>query len=219
MINILIVDDERSIANLIYDSLSTVGYKCKCVYDGESAAAEIETNKYNLVLLDVMLPKINGFELIEYISQYKVPVIFLTAKADVKDRVHGLRLGAEDYIVKPFDVSELIARIEVVLRRYKLNDEIINISDIIINTSSRSVLKAGVEVDLTFKEYELLLLLIRNKGIALYREIIYEKIWHETYDIDTRTVDLHIQRLRKKLGLENQIQTVYKIGYVFKEQQ
>lgn len=219
MINILIVDDERSIANLIYDSLSTVGYKCKCVYDGESAAAEIETNKYNLVLLDVMLPKINGFELIEYISQYKVPVIFLTAKADVKDRVHGLRLGAEDYIVKPFDVSELIARIEVVLRRYKLNDDIINISDIIINTSSRSVLKAGVEVDLTFKEYELLLLLIRNKGIALYREIIYEKIWHETYDIDTRTVDLHIQRLRKKLGLENQIQTVYKIGYVFKEQQ
>lgn len=216
MINILIVDDEKSIANLIYETLSAVGYRCKCVYDGASAANEIETNVYNLILLDVMLPEINGFELMEYISQFKIPVIFLTAKNAVKDRVKGLKLGAEDYMVKPFDVSELLARVEVVLRRYKLNDEIIMLGDISINTSSRTVLKDGIEVVLTFKEYELLLLLIRNKGIVMYREILYEKVWHEEYNIDTRTVDLHIQRLRKKLGLEKQIQTVYKIGYVFR---
>lgn len=218
MINVLIVDDEKSIANLIYDALTTYGYRCKCVYDGAAAANEIETNSYNLILLDVMLPEISGFELMEYIAQFKIPVIFLTAKNAVKDKVHGLKLGAEDYIVKPFDVSELLARIEVVLRRYKLNEEILTVADVSINTSSRNVKKAGVDVDLTFKEYELLLLLIRNKGIAMYREIIYEKIWQEAYDVDTRTVDLHIQRLRKKLGLEKQIQTVYKIGYVLREQ-
>lgn len=217
MVNILIVDDEKSIANLIYEALTNYGYRCKCVYDGSEAATEIETGNYNLILLDVMLPEINGFELMEYIAGFKVPVIFLTAKNQVKDKVYGLKLGAEDYIVKPFDVSELLARIEVVLRRYKLNDELISFSDISIDTCSRTVKKAGADVELTFKEYELLLLLIRNKGIALYREIIYEKIWQEAYDIDTRTVDLHIQRLRKKLGLEKQIQTVYKIGYVFKE--
>lgn len=218
MINILVVDDEKAIANLINDLLSNVGYKCKCVYDGEAAAKEIEENEYDLVLLDVMLPEINGFELIGYISQYNVPVIFLTAKADVKDRVYGLKLGAEDYIIKPFDVSELIARVEVVLRRFKKSNELIQVGDITIDTSVRSVKKEGKDVELTYKEYELLLLLVKNKGITLYREIIYEKIWNGEYDTDKRTIDLHIQRLRKKLGLEDKIKTVYKVGYVFKEQ-
>lgn len=218
MINILVVDDERAIANLINDALDNVGYKCKCVYDGETAAKEIEENEYDLVLLDVMLPEISGFELIGYISQYDVPVIFLTAKADVKDRVCGLKLGAEDYIIKPFDVSELIARVEVVLRRFKKGDELIKVGDIEINTSIRSVKKEGKDIELTYKEFELLLLLVKNKGITLYREIIYEKIWNGEYDTDKRTIDLHVQRLRKKLGLENQIQTIYKVGYVFKEQ-
>lgn len=218
MINILVVDDEKAIANLINDALENVGYKCTCVYDGEAAAREIEEREYDLVLLDVMLPEINGFELIGYISQYNVPVIFLTAKADVKDRVRGLKLGAEDYIVKPFDVSELIARVEVVLRRFKKGNELIKVGDIEITPSIRSVKKEGKEIELTYKEYELLLLLVKNKGITLYREIIYEKIWGGEYDTDKRTIDLHIQRLRKKLGLENQIQTIYKIGYVFKEQ-
>lgn len=218
MIKILVVDDEKTIANLINDALENVGYKCRCVYDGEAAAREIEENEYDLVLLDVMLPEIDGFELIGYISQYNVPVIFLTAKADVKDRVHGLKLGAEDYIVKPFDVSELIARVEVVLRRFNKGNELIKVGDIEITPSIRSVKKEGKEIELTYKEYELLLLLIKNKGITLYREIIYEKIWGSEYDTDKRTIDLHIQRLRKKLGLENQIQTIYKIGYVFKEQ-
>lgn len=217
MINILIVDDEYPIANLIKETLENTGYFCHCAYDGESAADEIERSNYDLVLLDVMLPKINGFELIEYIRQYNVPVIFLTAKTDVKDRVKGLRLGAEDYIIKPFDVTELLARVEVVLRRYNKYTEVIEVLDLRIDTASRSVTKAGKPVELTYKEFELLLLLVKNKNIALYREIIYEKVWNDPFAPDTRTVDLHIQRLRKKLSLEKNIQTVFKVGYRFIE--
>lgn len=217
MINILVVDDEYPIANLIKDTLENAGYHCKCVYDGDSAATEIENGVYDLAILDVMLPKINGFELIEYVRQYDVPVIFLTAKTDVSDRVKGLRLGAEDYIIKPFAVNELIARVEVVLRRFNKCSEIISVLDLTIDAVSRSVTKAGKYVELTFKEFELLLLLVKNRNIALYREIIYEKVWNDPFCEDTRTVDLHIQRLRKKLGLEKNIQTVFKVGYRFVE--
>ena len=217
MINVLIVDDEFPIANLIKDTLEHAGYHCDCAYDGESAADRIEREIYDLVLCDVMLPKIDGFELMEYIRQYQIPVIFLTAKADVKDRVKGLRLGAEDYMIKPFDVAELVARVEVVLRRYHKCSEIIKILDLTIDTVSRSVLKAGVPIELTYKEFELLLLLVKNKNVALYRESIYEKVWNDPFCEDSRTVDLHIQRLRKKLGMEKNIQTVFKVGYKFVE--
>lgn len=217
MINILIVDDEFPIANLIKETLENAGYACKCAHDGESAATKIENEIYDLVLLDVMLPKIDGFELIEYIRQYQIPVIFLTARTDVKDRVKGLRLGAEDYIIKPFDAAELVARVEVVLRRFNKYSDIINILDLTIDTVSRSVVKAGIPVELTYKEFELLLLLVKNKNVALYREIIYEKVWKDPFCEDTRTVDLHIQRLRKKLGMEKNIQTVFKVGYKFVE--
>lgn len=217
MNSILVVDDESAIANLIYEALFNAGYKALCVYDGKSAADEIEKNRYDLVLLDVMLPEVNGFELIGYIMQYNIPVIFITAKANVNDRVKGLKAGAEDYIVKPFDISELLARIEVVLRRYNKTSQVINALDLEIDTGNRIVKKAGSPVELTYKEFELLVLLVKNKNIALYREIIYERVWNDSYQMDTRTVDLHIQRLRKKLGLEKNIQTVYKIGYRFKE--
>ena len=215
MIKILIVEDEFLISNFIKESLTNLGYYCKCLYDGEVAATELETTAYDLVLLDVMLPKIDGFELITYINQYQIPVIFITAKADVRDRVKGLKLGAEDYIVKPFDVSELAARVEVVLRRYNKATDILYVNDLKIDTLSRNIWKGDTPVELTFKEFELLLLLIRNKNIALYRETIYEKIWQDPFLADSRTVDLHVQRLRKKLGLEKQIQTVFKIGYRF----
>lgn len=217
MIRVLIVDDEEAIANLIKITLEKAGYFCRCAYDGETAAGQIETGNFDLILLDVMLPKINGFELMEYIRDFQIPVIFLTAKADVKDKVEGLRLGAEDYIVKPFDCEELIARVEVVLRRFHKYTEVITAAGLTIDTSSRTCTKRGVEIDLTYKEFELLLLLVKNKNIALYREIIYEKVWHDPFCEDTRTVDLHIQRLRKKLGMEKNIQTVFKVGYRFVE--
>ncbi len=217
MIRILVVDDEFPIANLIKETLANAGYYCECVYDGEAAADAIEQNKYDLVLLDVMLPKIDGFELIEYIRQYEIPVIFITAKTDVKDRVKGLKLGAEDYIIKPFDNNELVARVEVVLRRIEKYSEVIHVLDLEIDTASRSVTKAGKPVVLTYKEFELLLLLVKNKNIALYREIIYEKVWNDPFCEDTRTVDLHINRIRKKLGLEKNIQTIFKVGYRFVE--
>lgn len=218
MIRILIVEDEYLIANLIKETLHNVGYSCNCVFDGEEAATEIENAHYDLILLDVMLPKIDGFELIFYINQFEIPVIFLTAKANVKDRVKGLKLGAEDYIVKPFDVSELVARVEVVLRRYQKCTENLQVLDLTIDTNSRYVYKQGNKIELTYKEFELLLLLVKNKNIALYRETIYEKIWKDPFCEDTRTVDLHIQRLRKKLGIEKHIQTVFKIGYRFVEE-
>lgn len=136
----------------------------------------IEKGNFDLILLDVMLPKIDGFELMEYIAQFQIPVIFLTAKNDVKDKVKGLRLGAEDYIVKPFDNAELIARVEVVLRRFHKFCDVITAAGLTIDTAQRTCVKDGEVVDLTFKEFELLLLLVKNKNVALYREIIYEKV-------------------------------------------
>lgn len=215
MNRILIVEDEKNIARLISMALDGVNYTCSFAYDGEQAASMIEQENFDLVLLDVMLPKIDGFELIGYIKSYDLPVIFITAKSNVKDKVRGLKLGADDYITKPFDISELQARVEAVLRRYNKTSLILCFDDIVINTESREVTKGGASVDLTLKEYEMLLLFVRNRNIALYREMIYEKVWNEPYMGDTRTVDLHVQRLRKKLGLHEKIISLFKVGYKF----
>lgn len=213
MIRILIVEDEHSIANLIRESLSGAGYDCTCVYDGMAAADLLEAESFDLILLDIMLPKIDGYELMEYIRPFEIPVIFLTAKADTRDKVKGLRMGAEDYLTKPFEIIELLARVETVLRRYHKNDVLLTADDVVIDTMSRTVKKNGVPVSLTVKEFDLLLLLVQNRNIALFRDKIYEKVWHEEFLGDNRTVDLHIQRLRKKLGWEEKIVTVYRIGY------
>lgn len=210
---ILIVEDEINISNLIKMALSQHGHKTNCVFDGESCADILEKKHFDLVLLDVMLPKISGFELMDYIKSFDTPVIFITAKADVSNKVYGLNLGADDYITKPFNISELQARVDAVLRRYNKTQTKLNFGDITVDTDSRVVTKNNTAVDLTLKEYEILLLFIRNKNIALYREMIYERVWNEPYMGDTRTVDLHIQRLRKKLGLKNNIRSVYKVGY------
>lgn len=215
MTEILIVEDEKNISNLIKMALSQMGYMCDCAYDGKSGADMIEHKRYDIILLDIMLPEISGYELIEYIKNYEIPVIFITAKSDTKDKVKGLKLGADDYITKPFDIAELQARVEAVLRRYHKTSSIITEGDIVINTESRVVTKGGESVELTLKEYEILLLFIRNKNIALYREIIYERVWNEAYMGNTRTVDLHVQRLRKKLDLKDKIQSVFKVGYRF----
>lgn len=213
MIRILIVEDEQSISNLIEVNLKKAGYFCDCVHDGMAAADALEKVQYDLVLLDVMLPKVDGYELMNYIVPLKIPVIFLTAKATVADKVKGLKLGADDYLTKPFEIIELLARVESVLRRYNKSENVIEIGGLTIDTASRVVFREGRQIALTMKEYELLLLFVRNKNIALYRETIYERIWGGDYMGDSRTVDLHVQRMRKKVGWEDKIVTVYKIGY------
>ena len=168
---------------------------------------------YDLILLDIMLPKINGYELLEYAQSLDVPVIFITAMGTVENKVKGLKKGADDYISKPFEIVELLARVEAVLRRYNKAERIIKILDIEIDTSSRVVTQNGVQVMLTLKEFELLLLFVRNKNIALYRDTIYENVWESEYMGESRTVDLHVQRLKKKLHWEDKIVAVYKVGY------
>ncbi len=213
MIRILVVEDEQAISNLIAVNLRKAGYACDCVYDGMSAADALEEGAYDLVLLDVMLPEVDGYELMGYIAPLGIPVIFLTAKASVADRVKGLRLGADDYLTKPFEIIELLARVETVLRRCHKTEQFLTEGDLVIDTASRTVKKNGTMVNLTNKEYELLLLFVRNKNIALYRETIYERIWGGEYTGDSRTVDLHVQRMRRKVGWEDKIVTVYKVGY------
>lgn len=213
MIHILIVEDEKAISNLIRLSLSKEGYACTCAYDGAAAADLLEENRYDLVLLDVMLPEIDGFTLMEYIRPMEIPVIFITAKNAVPDRVKGLRAGAEDYIVKPFEIVELLARIDVVLRRYRKTDVLLQIGGLEIDTEAMRVKKDGQEVKLTPKEYELLLLFARNPKRALYRETIYERVWGEEFQYGSKTVDLHVQRLRKKVGWEEQLLAISKVGY------
>ena len=215
MTKILIVEDEEAISNLIRMSLQKAGYSCEQAMDGESAADRIAEHTYDLVLLDIMLPGMNGYELLDYIKTTNMPVIFITAMGTLDDKVKGLKAGADDYITKPFEMVELLARVESVLRRYHKSEERIEVDDVIIDIPSRTVTKQGEAVKLTLKEFELLLFLVRNRNIALYRETIYENIWQSEYMGDGRTVDLHIQRLRKKLHWEDRIHTVYKVGYRF----
>ena len=213
MRKILIVEDEEAIANLIRINLTAEGYHCTCAYDGTTGADYIESDCFDLILLDIMLPEINGYELLEYVKPIGTPVIFLTAKSAVDDRIMGLKLGADDYIAKPFQVGELIARVEALLRRYgKINNRLC-FADVEIDMVSRIVKRAGLPIDLTVKEFDLLVELVQNKNVALYRERLYEKVWREVYVGDTRTLDSHIQRLRKKLGWDHYIKTVFRIGY------
>lgn len=210
---ILIVEDDAAIANLIKINLTDMGYECICAFDGQAGADFIEMERFDLILLDIMLPEINGYELLEFIKPTNTPVIFLTAKGQVEDRIRGLHLGADDYIVKPFQVGELLARVEALLRRCRKMNEKLVFLDVEIDMDSRTVRKNGTPIELTVKEFDLLVELIRNKNIALYRDRLYEKVWEEPYTGNTRTLDSHIQRLRRKLGWEDYIKTVFRIGY------
>lgn len=214
-IRILIVEDEFLIANLIKESLEKESYQCVCVHDGQACADILEKEHFDLVLLDVMLPEIDGFELIGYIREYKIPVIFITAKADVKDKVKGLKLGAEDYITKPFSIEELLARVEVVLRRENRLQSKLSEGDLEVDIDAHTVKRNGELVELTIKEFDILVLFLKNKDIALYRETIYERVWQCPFMGETRTVDLHVQRLRHKLKMEDRIVSVYKVGYKY----
>lgn len=213
MIKILVVEDEKPISDLIRLNLRKEGYDCTPVYDGLDAIDMIDQERFDLVLLDVMLPGADGFEVMEYIRPLEIPVIFITARSAIDDRLKGLTSGAEDYMIKPFDPKELLARVNIVLRRYDKTDKILTLGDLIVNTESNEVKKAGEVIKLTPKEFEMLVLFLRNKNITLYRDKIYESVWGGDNDEETRTVDLHVQRLRKKAGLKNSLVTVYNIGY------
>ena len=213
MIHILVVEDERAIADLIRLNLIRAGYNCTTAFDGKTAADILEERNFDLILLDIMLPFINGYELMEYIRPMKIPVIFLTAKGALSDRIRGLTSGAEDYMIKPFEVVELLARVAIVLRRYhKLEDNLVY-ADIEADVENQKVKQAGEIVELTPKEFELLVFFMRNQNITLFREKIYEEIWGSEYPVESRTLDLHIQRLRKKLGLTEELKTIFKVGY------
>lgn len=216
MIEILIAEDDEMISNLIKINLTKAGYMCRCAYTGKDAANLMSNTNFDLCLLDIMLPEINGYELLEYAKTLNLPVIFITAMGTTDNKVKGLRAGADDYITKPFEIVELLARVESVLRRYKKTEELITEGNITINMASRKVYQGSEEISLTMKEFNLLLLLVRNKNVALYREVIYENVWESDYMGDSRTVDLHIQRLRKKLKWNDKIESVYKVGYRLK---
>lgn len=213
MADILIVEDDGAIADLIYMNLCAEGYRCTCARDGMEGADYIEQQKFDLVLLDIMLPEVDGYELLDYIKPTGTPVIFLTAKGTVEDRIRGLKAGADDYLAKPFQVGELLARVEAVLRRMGMGAKQLELGDVVIHTDSRQVTRGGVPVVLTVKEFDLLVELVRNKNIALYRDQLYEKVWKEPFFGETRTLDAHIQRLRRKLGWEDRIKTIFRIGY------
>ena len=217
MLKVLIVEDEAAIAELIQIQLTKAGYQCTCALDGEQGADALEKEIFDLVILDIMMPKVNGYELMEYIRPMNIPVIFLTAKDTVKDKIKGLKMGADDYMVKPFDMEELLARVEAVFRRYGKSRDTLFFQDVTVYLSSRQVIKNGVSVNLTPKEFELLVVLMQNKNVLLYREDLFEKVWEMEYAGDSRTLDLHIQRLRKKLNWKEEIKTVFRMGYMLTE--
>ncbi len=212
--HILIVEDDLGIQNLLKMSLGAEGYLCECASNGRQAADLLEEGVgYDLILLDIMLPEVDGYELLYYIRPTGVPVIFLSAKGSVEDRIAGLKMGADDYIVKPFQLGEVLARIEAVLRRHGKRAEPVSVGDVYVDMVSRTVSKDGQPVALTGKEFDLLVMLLENPNVALYRQQLYERVWDEPFTGNTRTLDSHIQRLRKKLDWENRIHTVFRIGY------
>lgn len=208
MTSILIIEDDTQISRLINSTLTVEGYHCECALDGQEGADRIEEKRY-----DLMLPKISGYELLDYIVSIGTPVIIISAMGQVKDRIRGLRMGADDYLSKPFQIGELLARVETVLRRTKQIQDKITIGDVTIDPVSRLVFKCGKQVNLTVKEFDLLIELVRNKNVALSRARLYEAVWEEEYSGETRTLDSHIQRLRKKLDWNDRIVTVFRIGY------
>ncbi len=212
MAKILVAEDEKLINELICRNLRLVGHHPDAFFDGTSAAEAMHTEQYDLLLLDVMLPRLSGFELKQKIDS-EIPVIFVTAQDSLNSRLEGLGLGADDYITKPFEILELLARIEAVLRRTNKQLRVFEHAGVKAELDTRQVFVAGREVLLTHKEFELLEALVRNRNLALSRDKLLELVWGYDFEGESRTVDMHILRLRKKLGWEDVIQTVYKLGY------
>lgn len=211
---ILIVEDEEAIAKMIAMNLRVAGMEPVIFYDGAEATDSLAADHgFDLALLDIMVPGKDGFALLEILKPYGIPVIFLTAKDDLSSKVQGLTGGAEDYIVKPFEVLEVLVRIDKVLARTKRSDDIITIRNIEINLTEHTVRKNGEKIPLKNLEFELLAILAKNKNIAISRNDLISLVWGLNYLGETRTVDVHISQLRKKLDLHEQIKTIPKIGY------
>ena len=210
---ILIAEDERPIADLIELTLTGAGYACEQANDGGTAADLIAEHDYELAVLDIMLPGIDGYELLGYLRSTDTPVIFVTARTALQDRVRGLNLGADDYLTKPFEPLELVARVESVLRRTGRANVVLRAFGVELDPAAHTVSRDGRPLHLAPREFELLELLMRNRGLTLYREVLYERLWGDDEAFDTRPLDLCIARLRRKLGWKDEIRTVFRVGY------
>ena len=222
MIRILVVEDEHAISNLIAVNLKKAGYACDCVYDGMAAADALDNGPYDLILLDVMLPKVDGYELMSYIAPLEIPVIFLTAKSSVTDRVKGLRLGADDYLVKPSAFDELLARIRVMMRRKpQYTSNRLKIADLVLDRDTKQVWRAGKEISLSAKEFMVLECLMRNQNVVLSRSQIEQNAWNYDFEGGSNVIDVYIRYLRKTIdeGFDQKlIHTVRGAGYVMREE-
>ena len=213
MIKILVVEDEFAINDLITMNLKLVGYDYRSAYTGSEAITLLGNETFDLLLLDIMLPEMDGFEIMERIKDIAIPTIFITARDSLSDRIHGFELGAEDYIVKPFEVLELLARINVCLRHNRTEGRIFCLGDVKVLLDEHQVYKDDKLIELKAQEFELLQVLIENKNIALSREKLLTLAWGYDYEGESRTIDVHIRKLRQKLGWEDAIKTIYKMGY------
>lgn len=213
MAHILIVEDEAHIAQVIAATLSLGGYTSEVCADGQQAVERIFSGGFDLILLDVMLPGLDGFSVMERVAELDVPVIFLSAMQQVTDKVKGLHLGAEDYIAKPFEALELLARVEVALRRRGRGAQVLQYGDIRQDLAAHTVTRGGRPVVLSPKEFELLRVFLQNQDLALTREKLLAMVWGYEFEGETRTVDIHVQRLRHKLGLAQKLVTLPRIGY------
>ena len=226
MVNIMVVEDEKPISNLIALSLKKAGYHSECAYDGLEAIDMLEKNYPDLILLDIMLPGADGFEILEYVKPLEIPVIFLTAKGDLNDRVNGLRYGAEDYIVKPFAIEELLARIRATFRRQDIESaknapaKASTYRDLKLDVQNRTVVRGDEAIPLTKREFDLLNTLLSNMNQVMTREELLLQVWKYDDAIETNVVDVYIRYLRGKIdvpGKESYIQTVRGMGYVIRE--
>ncbi len=215
MARILILEDENAINDLIALNLGMVGHTAVQAYTGREAIKAAQETPFDLLIVDVMLPDTDGFKVYEKLKG--TPAIFVTALGETADKVKGFERGADDYIVKPFEMTELLLRVEAVLRRTHKSESCYRIDDLVIDFEAKTVTRGGVPVDLTLQEYALLEVLVKNRNIALSRQRLMREAWDVSFLGESRTIDVHIQRLRKKLGLDDRIKTVYRLGYRFEE--
>ncbi|MCI8632854.1 MAG: response regulator transcription factor [Lachnospiraceae bacterium] len=213
MEHILVVEDDPSISDLLSMNLSVAGYGCDVAGDGKQALTMINEGSYDLAILDIMIPEIDGFALYEYMKAKQIPVIYLSAKDDIQSKVKGLKMGAEDYLTKPFEVLELLVRVEKVLRRSARAQDSYQIDGVAIHEKEHMVLRDGCPVELKPMEYSLLLMLVKHPNMVFSREQLLQEVWGDQYFGETRTVDNHIAILRKKLNWSEKIITVHRVGY------